>query len=165
MLAILELMKNHGVADTNTEIPGIWRKIRQLYNLPGLDEREDAPDEDVESPSPLPEFTLPEEEYGELMAQRRLDPQSTDSPLTTPRQVPGPSKGKKAMARARTRSPSAEQEGEQDSEETLDGVYSYHGAKGSNYGLMAGRVNIERRLACCVSWRTWARDPWPWARQ
>lgn len=39
MLAISELMKNHGVADSNTTIPGIWSKLKTLYNLDGLDER------------------------------------------------------------------------------------------------------------------------------
>lgn len=39
IIGISELMKNHGVSDTHTNIEGIWRKLQSLYNLEGLDER------------------------------------------------------------------------------------------------------------------------------
>ncbi|KAL7270366.1 hypothetical protein RUND412_006936 [Rhizina undulata] len=82
MVGISELMKNHGVSDSHTNIEGIWRKLKSLYNLEGLDEREDMEDE-FESPNPAPQFSLPEDEYGHLMSARRLDPASTDSPPAT----------------------------------------------------------------------------------
>jgi MRG-binding protein len=42
MLAISEYMKSQGYApasEEHTRIPGIWRKLGTLYNLPALDER------------------------------------------------------------------------------------------------------------------------------
>lgn len=88
IIGIAELMKNHGVSGTHTGITGIWAKLRTLYNLDGLDEREDAPDADVdddeedEKPGGVSwdEFSLPEEVFGELMRARRIDPESRDSP-------------------------------------------------------------------------------------
>lgn len=49
MLAIAEYMKSQGYApadEEHTRIPGIWKKLGSLYNLPALDER-------VQSVSPL----------------------------------------------------------------------------------------------------------------
>jgi MRG-binding protein len=42
MLAIAEYMKSQGYApadEEHTRIPGIWKKLGSLYNLPALDER------------------------------------------------------------------------------------------------------------------------------
>lgn len=40
MLAISEHLKSQGYAtDDHTRIPGIWKKLGTLYNLPALDER------------------------------------------------------------------------------------------------------------------------------
>ena len=42
MIAISEFMKNQGYAPSSAEhtrIPGIWKKLGTLYNLPALDER------------------------------------------------------------------------------------------------------------------------------
>lgn len=42
MIAVSEFMKSQGYASSHTEhtrIPGIWKKLGTLYNLPGLDER------------------------------------------------------------------------------------------------------------------------------
>ncbi|KAF8476858.1 chromatin modification-related protein EAF7-domain-containing protein [Kalaharituber pfeilii] len=78
MLAIEQMMRNHGVSDSHTNAEGIWKKLNTLYNLEGLDEREDMEDE---SDSPTwTEFKLPEEDFGELMAARRLNPEGTASP-------------------------------------------------------------------------------------
>jgi MRG-binding protein len=47
MVAISEFMKSQGYAPSDAEhtrIPGIWKKLGNLYNLPALDERVcDAP--------------------------------------------------------------------------------------------------------------------------
>lgn len=107
MIAISEFMKSQGYAPSNAEhtrIPGIWKKLGTLYNLPALDERvrrsqasiliEDnnmllsltkntwllQEDSLLTDPSDDPEaskelycpFELPEDEYGELMFERRL---------------------------------------------------------------------------------------------
>lgn len=47
MLAIEQMMRNHGVSDSHTNIEGIWRKLGALYRLEGIDER-------VWNPSPSP---------------------------------------------------------------------------------------------------------------
>lgn len=90
-------MHSHGyVTDDapHTRIPGIWRKLDQLYDLRALDERENAysyadyadplePDEAYN----IPDFDLPEEEYGELMWQRRFrdpDSEASSSPPFVP---------------------------------------------------------------------------------
>lgn len=42
MVAISEFMKSQGYAPSHAEhtrIPGIWKKLGSLYNLPALDER------------------------------------------------------------------------------------------------------------------------------
>ena len=42
MIAISENLRNHGYTssrDDHTRIPGIWEKLRSLYNLEALDER------------------------------------------------------------------------------------------------------------------------------
>jgi hypothetical protein len=42
MVAISEFMKSQGYAPSDAEhtrIPGIWKKLGNLYNLPALDER------------------------------------------------------------------------------------------------------------------------------
>lgn len=42
MIAISENLRNHGYTspqDDHTRIPGIWKKLDNLYNLEALDER------------------------------------------------------------------------------------------------------------------------------
>lgn len=75
----------------HTTITGIWTKLHTLYDLPSLDEREDArqlspisgeaqdSDNDEEDVYSLAEnkihneiFALPEEDYGDMMWKRRL---------------------------------------------------------------------------------------------
>ncbi|CUS10293.1 unnamed protein product [Tuber aestivum] len=105
IIGIAELMKNHGVSDTHTNIEGIWRKLKSQYNLEGLDEREDIED-DLDTPDPSSEFALPADEYGALMFSRRSDPNSIDSPLTIVPQTfwATGTKGKKGGRGARSES-------------------------------------------------------------
>ena len=87
----------------HTTIAGIWNKLNTLYDLPSLDEREDArqlspisgesqdgedEEEDVYS---LAEnkihnevFALPEEEFGDMMWKRRLPREKSESPAELP---------------------------------------------------------------------------------
>jgi MRG-binding protein len=81
MISIHNNMRSLGYATDDaqhTRIPGVWRKLHQLYDLHALDEREnsyafhDLPDPlDPDDAHQIPEFELPEEEFGELMWQRR----------------------------------------------------------------------------------------------
>ncbi|PKX94087.1 uncharacterized protein P174DRAFT_441368 [Aspergillus novofumigatus IBT 16806] len=125
MIAISEFMKSQGYAPSNcehTRIPGIWKKLGTLYNLPALDEREDSL---ITEPSDDPDgskdfycpFELPEDEYGDLMFERRLAMEGSASPNPSaqaesrrcstiadtdePRSSPAPSRGRKGTRSAR----------------------------------------------------------------
>jgi len=97
MISIHADMRSHGFATDDaphTRIPGIWRKLNQLYDLRALDERENAyafadePDPlDREEAAELPEFELPEDEFGEMMWLRRFhgpDSEASSSPPLMP---------------------------------------------------------------------------------
>lgn len=92
MLAISEYMRSQGYAPSDAEhtrIPGIWRKLESLYNLPGLDEREDAlvadTSDEAEPPAELYcPFELPDDEFGDLMFDRRLAKDGSSSPVASP---------------------------------------------------------------------------------
>ncbi|KAJ9657554.1 hypothetical protein H2201_008155 [Coniosporium apollinis] len=84
MLAISLSLRSHGYSNPSTphtRIPGIWVKLRQLYDLDALDEREDdfygmehpdLMDEDEEGRAAVDGFRLPESEFGEEMWARRF---------------------------------------------------------------------------------------------
>ncbi|RAH64060.1 uncharacterized protein BO66DRAFT_254614 [Aspergillus aculeatinus CBS 121060] len=88
MIAISDFMKSQGYAPANAEhtrIPGIWKKLGTLYNLPALDEREDSlitdiPDDVDGTKEFYCPFELPEDEYGDLMFERRLAMEGSPSP-------------------------------------------------------------------------------------
>ena len=82
MISIHNDMTSHGFAGEkapHTRIPGIWKKLDQLYDLETLDAREneftfgDSPDptqrDDDES---VPDFELPEDEFGQMMWRSRF---------------------------------------------------------------------------------------------
>ena len=97
MISISNALSSHGysynsTSRSHTRIPGIWAKLKALYDLEALDEREDrhagyvTPDrssvgedgaeeeEDEEEGNNIgwKEFALNEEEFGEMMWARRL---------------------------------------------------------------------------------------------
>ncbi|KAL1997420.1 hypothetical protein VTN49DRAFT_860 [Thermomyces lanuginosus] len=81
MIAISEYMKSQGYAPANeehTRIPGIWKKLNSLYNLPALDEREDSIIYDESDESEYCPFELPQGEFGEMMFARRLADEPSD---------------------------------------------------------------------------------------
>lgn len=85
MIAVSEFLRSQGSAE-HLRIPGIWKKLSTLYNLPGLDEREDSLIEVEDADSALEErycpFELPEE-YGEMMFARRLATEASESPVAS----------------------------------------------------------------------------------
>ncbi|THC96160.1 hypothetical protein EYZ11_004381 [Aspergillus tanneri] len=92
MIAISEFMKSQGYAPSNAEhtrIPGIWKKLQTLYNLSGLDEREDSlitdSSEDVENSKELYcPFDLPDDEYRDLKFARRFAKDGSNLALLQP---------------------------------------------------------------------------------
>ncbi|KAF1968504.1 CT20-domain-containing protein [Bimuria novae-zelandiae CBS 107.79] len=97
MISIHADMRSHGFATDDaphTRIPGIWSKVASLYDLRALDEREDAY-AFSEEPNPLdpdeaatiPDFELPEDEFGEMIWQQRFhrpESEPSSSPPTIP---------------------------------------------------------------------------------
>lgn len=85
MIAVSEFLKSQGYAE-HTRIPGIWKKLNTLYNLPGLDERDDSvldvEDADSATEERYCPFELPEE-YGEMMFARRLATEASESPVAS----------------------------------------------------------------------------------
>jgi MRG-binding protein len=88
MIAIHNYMTGQGVVnadDEHTTIPGLWTKLGSLYNLPVLDEREDAvlQSSSEENGSPgesYHPYDLPENEYGAMKFETRLNPNGSESP-------------------------------------------------------------------------------------
>lgn len=82
MICIHNEMRSHGFATDDaphTRIPGIWKKLWTMFDLAALDEREinhafrnDPDPTDPADANNMPEFELPEAEFGELMWQRRF---------------------------------------------------------------------------------------------
>jgi MRG-binding protein len=96
MLSIHNSLLTHGFASPNaphTRIPGIWAKLRTLYDLGALDERENAymmntfsdPDRAEDE---LPEFHLPEDEFGEDMWTRRFADSEDEGAESPPEFLP-----------------------------------------------------------------------------
>ncbi|MCJ1468237.1 hypothetical protein MMC07_006865 [Pseudocyphellaria aurata] len=99
MVAISQHLRNHGYTsqqDDHTRIPYIWDKLRNLYNLDALDERENffgdlRTDDEVHTKDPFCQFSLPDDEFGEMMFAKRLAPEGSFSPLSLQRQPSGES--------------------------------------------------------------------------
>jgi MRG-binding protein len=97
MISIHNEMRSHGFATDDaphTRIPGVWKKLSTLYDLDTLDAREDefafsedADPLDPEEAASLPEFELPENDFGDLMWQRRFH-RDASSAASSPPMVP-----------------------------------------------------------------------------
>ena len=96
MICIHTDMRSHGFAGDDaphTRIPGVWKKLSTLYDLDALDTREnefafaEAPDptDPIEAVK-IPDFELPEADFGELMWRQRFhrDASAESSPPMTP---------------------------------------------------------------------------------
>jgi MRG-binding protein len=103
MIALSEHLRNHGYdpkIERHTRIPGIWEKLGTLYNLEVIDEREnsfDYADADTIEKKYL-EFSLPEEDFGEMMWTKGMAPSNADSSpsrLNGASELPEPSKKRK----------------------------------------------------------------------
>lgn len=81
-------MLNQGVTssdDPHTTADGIWKKLGTMYDLSKLNEREDSVINDITHENGgvihyWREFELPKDEYEELMWERRLNPNGSQSP-------------------------------------------------------------------------------------
>ncbi|KPI37921.1 Chromatin modification-related protein EAF7 [Cyphellophora attinorum] len=73
MIAISNDLNQHSIATSTAQI---WAKLNQLYDLPGLDEREDADITNLgdDEGAYWRDFELPGADFEALMWQRRLNP-------------------------------------------------------------------------------------------
>ncbi|KAI8285591.1 hypothetical protein K4K60_001125 [Colletotrichum sp. SAR11_57] len=112
MIAISEHLRNHGIGPEDcphTRIPHIWQKLRTLYDLPTIDQREDYFDaqDDENYDKRFKEFTLPPGDFYDMQLERLLtDPsEAPTSPgaleLTPPPPSPGGSNAGASRRRKR----------------------------------------------------------------
>ena len=97
MISIHNDMRSHGFATEDaphTRIPGIWKKLNQLYEIDALDERENQyafsedPDPlDRDDAGNMPDFELPEDEFGDLMWQKRFHREESAA-ASSPAEIP-----------------------------------------------------------------------------
>jgi len=97
MISIHNDMRSHGYATEDaphTRIPGIWAKLHELYDLEVLDAREiefafseDPDPADPDEAGAIPEFELPEDEFGELMWRQRFHREESAA-ASSPPQMP-----------------------------------------------------------------------------
>ncbi|KAL8979170.1 MAG: hypothetical protein Q9205_005433 [Flavoplaca limonia] len=143
IIAISQYLQSHGytpLEHEHTRIPHIWKKLESLYNLEALDDRENAfsrassPDtEGTEMPSH--QFTLPHDDFGKMMFERRLAPEGSSSPPASTRPPSAGSTSAAATGRASTI---------EDTEDLRSSPASAHGARttGSNeVGTQAAGLN------------------------
>lgn len=92
MIAISEHLRNHGydpIIENHTRIPGIWEKLRTMYNLDIIDKQETTFDYE-DGDDKFIEFKLPEEEYEEAMFMKgKISPSEASS--SPPRMERSPS--------------------------------------------------------------------------
>lgn len=134
MLAISEHLRSHGydpAVYTHIQIPGIWKKLSEFFNMPVIDERENSMDyaEDPNYDDRFKPFDLPWEEYGEAIMQRAVaDP--SEAPTSPPQIDKSPifikkrKRGEPAAGHAKTRSSTVEDseaENDEDDEEAQPG--------------------------------------------
>ncbi|KAK4940785.1 hypothetical protein LTR10_019178 [Elasticomyces elasticus] len=81
MIAIRDHLLSQGIIspdDPHTTSTGIWRKLESLYDLDKLNEREDSLIDAGDNT--FRDFELPREDFEEMMWQKRLAPDGTQSP-------------------------------------------------------------------------------------
>jgi MRG-binding protein len=91
MIALSEHMRNHGYDEKHTRIPGIWEKLKTLYNMDMIDAREDSFDDEEEDEARFIDFELPEEYYGVETFMRGKRGRHSEAPSSPPQLARSPS--------------------------------------------------------------------------
>ena len=160
ILSLATHLRNHGYNSPHTQIPGIWSKLRTLYNLEALDAAEDRldfgalddadPEDDVElgymrdQNGVWREFELPEAEFGEmcfLRGKRRSDSETPSSPahLDEPLEEPALPVAGTARKRKTREQPLGTRESTVDSTSATGTSPPPQGVRGSVPGAGLGR--------------------------
>ncbi|KAH7384787.1 chromatin modification-related protein EAF7-domain-containing protein [Cadophora sp. MPI-SDFR-AT-0126] len=87
MIAISENLRNHGYDPTieqHTRIPAIWQKLRTMYDLDIIDDRENY----IDDPDQFMEFKLPEEDFEEMMFMKGQRTAAEDAASEAPSSPP-----------------------------------------------------------------------------
>lgn len=90
MIALSEHLRNHGYdprVEQHTRIPGIWEKLRTCYNMDVIDDRENSFEYEEEPEGGFPEFSLPDDAYGDMcfMRGKRTDEEISEAPSSPAR--------------------------------------------------------------------------------
>jgi hypothetical protein len=85
MIALSEHLRNHGYdprRHVHTRIPGIWAKLRTLYNMDIIDERENSFEYEEDLKDKYLDFSLPDEDFAEetFMRGKRMGSEAGSSP-------------------------------------------------------------------------------------
>jgi MRG-binding protein len=107
MIALSEHLRNHGYdpkVEQHTRIPGIWEKLGTLYNLEVIDERENSFDyiDGDRIEQKYLEFSLPEEDFGDMMWMKGMAPSNADSSPSRLNEASGLTETSKKRKRADT---------------------------------------------------------------
>jgi MRG-binding protein len=90
MIALSEHLRNHGYdpqVDQHTRIPGIWKKLRTLYNLDIIDDRENSFEYEEDSEDKYKEFKIPNDlnmEHEMFMRGKRPEAQTPSEVGSSP---------------------------------------------------------------------------------
>lgn len=93
MISLANYLRNHGYdpeVDQHTRIPGIWSKLRTMYNLDIIDDRENSFEYEEGVEDKYLEFRLPENDYGDKQFMRGKR-SSSETPSSPPRLGRSPS--------------------------------------------------------------------------
>lgn len=97
MIALSEHLRNHGYdprTHHHTRIPGIWAKLRTLYNMDIIDERENSFEYDEYEKDKFLDFKLPDDDFDEeelFMRGKRIESEAVSSGSSPPRLNRSPS--------------------------------------------------------------------------
>ncbi|KAG0649338.1 Chromatin modification-related EAF7, partial [Hyphodiscus hymeniophilus] len=89
MIALSEHLRNHGYDPRyikHTRIPGIWTKLRTLYNMDIIDDRENSFEYEEDIKEMFLDFKLPDEDFGErtFMRGKRMGSEAGSSAASSP---------------------------------------------------------------------------------
>ena len=141
--------------DQHTSIPGIWAKLNSMYDLAGLDEREDAildggnGDDETEEKADVKyyrNFDLPDDEFGLMKDERRLNPDGSRSPSGDLHgEFPLPEAPRSASTRNRTRGTDEDARSSSPAvPASARGGYTRGGGRSRGRGARGGRISKLR---------------------
>ena len=92
MISLSEHLRNHGYDPRviqHTRIPGVWAKLRTLYNMDIIDDRENSFDYEEDVKDKFLDFKLPDEDFEEVkfMRGKRVGSEAGSSARSSPPRI------------------------------------------------------------------------------